>query len=115
MLAADGVGVTSDQIDVKGGDHPHHRSLYVAHGDVNGVDHWSLEKQLKGGKQPQQKHLKFEKVEGDTLVEDLEWEDDDGKPMLRERRTVRFFEFPDAAHDRGIDFTVELTRRRRRR
>jgi hypothetical protein len=107
VLAPDGVGVTSDQINVKGGDHPHHRSLYVAHGDVNGVDHWSLAKQLKGDKQPEQKHVKFEKVEGDTLVEDLEWQDNDFKPMLDERRTVRFFEFPD--HNRGIDFTLEFT------
>ena len=107
VLASDGVGVTSDQINVKGGDHPHHRSLYVAHGDVNGVDHWSLVKQLKGEKQPEQKHVKFEKVEGDTLVEDLQWQDNDFKPMLDERRTVRFFEFPD--HNRGIDFTLEFT------
>ena len=107
VLASDGVGVTSDQINVKGGDHPHHRSLYVAHGDVNGVDHWSLTKQLKGEKQPEQKHVKFEKVEGDTSVEDLQWQDNDFKPMLDERRTVRFFEFPD--HNRGIDFTLEFT------
>src|SRR4051812_42268717 len=40
--AADGVGVTSDQITVKGGDHPHHRSLWIAHGDIDGADHWSL-------------------------------------------------------------------------
>lgn len=107
VLAPDGVGVTSDQINVKGGDHPHHRSLWVAHGDVNGVDHWSLAKQFKGEKQPEQKHVKFEKVEGDTLVEDLEWQDNDFKPMLNERRTVRFFEFPDQS--RGIDFTLEFT------
>src|SRR5580700_2539821 len=24
-------------------DHPHHRSLWIAHGDVNGVDNWSEE------------------------------------------------------------------------
>jgi len=107
VLAADGVGVTSDQINVKGGDHPHHRSLWVAHGDVNGVDHWSLVKQLKGEKQPQQQHVKFEKVQGDTLVEDLQWQDNDLKPMLDERRTVRFFAFPDQS--RGIDITSEFT------
>src|SRR3712207_4425201 len=41
VRAADGTVVTSDQLQ-SGGDHPHHRSLYVAHGDVNGADHWSL-------------------------------------------------------------------------
>jgi hypothetical protein len=107
VLAPDGVGVTSDQINVKGGDHPHHRSLWVAHGDVNGVDHWSLAKQLKGESQPQQKHVKFEKLDGDTLVEDLQWQDNELQPMLNERRTVRFFEFPDQS--RGIDITSEFT------
>ena len=107
VLAADGIGVTSDQINVKGGDHPHHRSLWVAHGSVNGVDHWSLEKQLKGEPQPQQQHIRFEKVEGDTLIEDLTWQDNDLKPMLNERRIVRFFRFPDES--RGIDFTLEFT------
>src|SRR5689334_7341318 len=39
--AADGVAITSDQIVTNPKEHPHHRSFWVAHGDVNGVDHWS--------------------------------------------------------------------------
>src|SRR5947209_136618 len=42
VLAPDGVAVTSDQIDVPKGDHPHHRSMWVAHGDVNGANHWTF-------------------------------------------------------------------------
>jgi len=100
ILAADGTPVTADQIQTKG-DHPHHRSLWVAHGDVNGVDHWSL----KGGaKSPKQKHIAFTKVEGDTIEEQLEWE---GKTpeeiLLKETRTLRFFVYPDGTP--GIDFT----------
>src|SRR5436305_7760200 len=34
VLAPDGTPVTSDQIDVPKGDHPHHRSFWVSHGDV---------------------------------------------------------------------------------
>src|SRR5688500_7456658 len=62
VLAADGAKLTSDQAS-GGGDHPHHRSFYVAHGDVNGADHWS---HMLGDKQPRQRHLGFDKVEGDT-------------------------------------------------
>src|SRR5687767_2518866 len=58
VLAPDGTQLTSDQA-TSGGDHPHHRSLYIAHGDVNGADHWSL---MLGDKQPRQRHLGFDRV-----------------------------------------------------
>lgn len=107
VLAADGTEMTNDQLR-SAGDHPHHRSLYVAHGDVNGADHWSLmQKPI-----PQQRHLKFNRLEGDTLVQELEWEGkgtEEGAtapPILHETRTIRFFALPDDS--RGIDLTVEL-------
>lgn len=103
VLAADGAELTSDQA-TSGGDHPHHRSFYVAHGDVNGADHWSL---MLGDKQPRQRHLGFDKVEGDTIVERLAWDGTDGNPMLDETRTFRFFTFDDGS--RGVDLTVALT------
>lgn len=99
VLAPDGTPVTSDQGQVKGGDHPHHRSLWVAHGEVNGADHWAL----KGAASPKQKHVGFAKVAGDTLVEQLEWEGKTPEPILKETRTLRFFAFPDGA--RGVDLT----------
>lgn len=104
VRAADGTEVTSDQTRAKEADpkqdHPHHRSLYVAFGDVNGADHWSL---AHGADQPKQRHVDFQKVAGDTLVEDLVWEDKQHQPMMKEVRTVRFFAFPDSS--RGIDIT----------
>jgi hypothetical protein len=111
VRAADGTEVTSDQFRAKVADpkqdHPHHRSLWVAFGDVNGADHWSLGKTPMDPKSwddlPKQRHVGFEKVEGDTLVEDLVWEDKDHKPMMNEKRTVRFFAFPDGS--RGVDIT----------
>ena len=107
VRAADGTNVTNDQLS-SGGDHPHHRSLYVAHGDVNGADHWSLNQKPI----PKQRHVKFSKVEGDTLVHELDWEGKGtdagpGEPILHETRTVRFFTFPDG--NRGIDLTTVFT------
>ena len=101
VLAADGTEVTTDHYGQK--EHPHHQSLFVGHGDVSGADHWAL----AGDKTPKQRHIKFEKVEGDTIVEDLEWEDKAHEPMLRERRTIKFVPFSDGS--RGIDFTLEFT------
>ena len=103
VRAADGTEVTSDQV-VSGGDHPHHRSLYVAHGDVNGADHWSFQQKPN----PKQRHVRFARAEGDTLVQELEWESKGGgEPVLRETRTMRFFAFDDGS--RGIDFTLAFT------
>jgi hypothetical protein len=103
VAASDGAEVTADQT-LTGGDHPHHRSLYVSHGDVNGADHWSFQQKPE----PKQRHVGFKKLGGDSFVEELEWEAKGGKGLvLRETRTVRFFTFDDG--QRGIDFTLALT------
>lgn len=103
VRAADGVEVTSDQV-LAGGDHPHHRSLWIAHGDVDGADHWSFAQKPA----PQQRHVAFRKIGGDGFVEELEWETKgrDGV-LLRETRAVRFFGTADG--QRGIDFELIFT------
>jgi hypothetical protein len=101
VLAPDGTPVTADHYGQK--EHPHHDSIWVGHGDVNGADHWAL----TGEKTPLQRHIKFEKVEGDTVIEDLEWEGTTHQPILRERRTMRFLPLGETA--RAIDFTLEFT------
>ena len=102
ILAADGTPVTSDQCVTNPKEHPHHRSFWVAQGDVNGIDHWAHQ----GHKQ---RHIKFDKVEGDTLVEELEWEGKTAQDptILKETRTLRFFALDDGT--RGIDLTVVFT------
>jgi hypothetical protein len=103
VLAPDGVAMTSDQVVTNPKEHPHHRSVWVAHGDVSGVDHWSTKDKAV------QKHIAFDKVEGDTLVERLEWlnKDPSAPALLKETRTLRFF--ADGDDVRGIDLTVSLT------
>jgi hypothetical protein len=106
VRAADGTEVTSDQARTNPKEHPHHRSLWVAQGLVNGMlDHWTHAK--PGQPQPQQRHVKFDQVGGDTIVEQLAWDDKDGKPMLAETRTWRFSAYPDGG--RGIDLTSVYT------
>ena len=109
VLAADGTELTSDQqsalpVNGKKPDHPHHRSVYVSHGEVNGADHWSFQQKPN----PRQRHVKFHRVEGDTVIEELEWEGKGGAPpILKERRTVRFFALSDGT--RGMDLTSAFT------
>jgi len=113
VLAVGEVPVTSDQytlVNIKKtpkADHPHHQSLWVSQGDVNGVDHWSLGKGGKGEHSAKQVHLKFDDVGSDHFVEQLNWEGKDGKPMLDEKRTVKFAVYPDGS--RAIDITSAFT------
>jgi len=109
VLAADGTELTSDQqtappVNGKKPDHPHHRSVYISHGDVNGADHWSFEQKPN----PRQRHLKFDRLEDDSFVEQLEWEGKGGAaPILREKRTVHFFALDDGT--RAMDVTSAFT------
>jgi len=74
-------------------DHPHHNSLYVAHGDVNGVDNWSI-----SDKAGWIVHKTFEAVVSGPVVgcfrERLDWTDRDKKPVMAETRTIRFWNLP---------------------
>ncbi len=83
-------------------DHPHHRSLWFSHGDVDGLSFWH---ERDGG--PTIRHKKFVQVRGDTIETENEWLDPTGRPHLQDRRTLRFG--ADDADHRWIDFDITLT------
>ena len=63
-------------------DHPHHRSLWFTHGEVNGVDFWSEKDQ--GGTI---KHVEFTKLAGGkpaTIAARNVWLDPDGKKICED-------------------------------
>jgi len=86
-------------------DHTHHRSLWVAHGDVNGTDVWSDEKGHGF-----QKHVSFTRLFSGPVVagfqEELTWTDAAGKPVMDETRLFRAWR--GAAAGRFIDLEVTL-------
>ncbi|MBI2680702.1 MAG: PmoA family protein [Candidatus Solibacter usitatus] len=91
-------------------DHPHHRGLWFGHGDVNGFTFWDNEVSQKT---PKTGHMTFKKVEGLTsgkksgsLAIQFEWQDVNGKPLLRESRKMIFYT---GAQDRILDFDANLT------
>jgi hypothetical protein len=84
-------------------DHPHHRSLWFTHGDVNGHDFWH-------GKRGEQ--IVPDRVEAMTsgpgtgvLRRRNRWELKGGKVVCTDTRTLRFHRRPDC---RMIDFEVTL-------
>jgi len=104
ILATDGTPLTSDQMITNPKEHPHHRSMWVGMGSVNGLDHWSFQQKPAP---PHQRHVRFESVAADSLVQDLVWEDLAAKPLLNETRTIGFVAYPDGS--RAIDLTIALT------
>jgi hypothetical protein len=84
-------------------DHPHQRSLWFTHGDVNGIDFWS---EGKG----RIVHREFVKVQGGpeaTIVTKNDWRSpNDNTKLLEDERT---FVFGGDADKRWIDVTVSLT------
>ena len=71
-------------------DHPHHRSLFFAHGDVNGSDFWS---EAEGA--AVQVHKSFGGVSSGRFVggfsERVEWRKRTGETVMGETRVMRFY------------------------
>lgn len=90
-------------------DHPHHRSLWFTHGNVNGVNFWNEPK--KGGSKRgfgEILHREFLPVEdGDSpkIKTRNEWVDAKGEKILTDYRTLGFGA---SASRRWIDFDVQL-------
>jgi hypothetical protein len=74
-------------------DHRHHRSIWVAHGDVNGVDNWSEERGHGRQVCRRVKELEGGHVFG-LLRQDLDWVSNRGKRVLSEEREVRIYNLP---------------------
>lgn len=81
-------------------DHPHHRSLWFSHGEVNGIDFWS-EGTGRGNIQHQTFSVLQSEGERATLVSQNHWLDAEGHVVLLESRRMRFYGTLDR---RWIDF-----------
>ncbi|MFP6694030.1 MAG: PmoA family protein [Pirellulales bacterium] len=86
-------------------DHPHHRSLWFTHGDVNGISYWH-----EGDNTGTIVHREFVKLEnaGSTavIVSRNDWVGPDGKVPCSDVRTLTFGA---DKNSRWIDFDVVFT------
>lgn len=86
-------------------DHPHQRSFWFTHGNVNGTNIWMQPDQGKAGAV---EHLKFKKIVSGkpaVIVTQNAWLDPDGKKICEDERTLRFNTDGDA---RWIDFDITI-------
>lgn len=110
LFGPDGVRMTRgypmEKFDGESTDHPHHQSLWVSHGDINGVDYWGL-----SDKQGYQRHQRFLSVADGPVCGRIEevivWEDWNGNKALNEKRTVTIWGNSDDA--RFMDFDLVFT------
>ncbi len=86
-------------------DHPHHRSVWVAHGDVNGVDNWS-----EAPGHGRTVHRDFAQREAGPVYALVDaagcWVGPSGEPLLDERRRITVYQ-PSA--DGRVLLDVDLT------
>ena len=84
-------------------DHRHHRSLYTAFGEVNGVDHWS-----EGQGHGRIVHRRFTAVVSGPvygrIVAENDWVSHSGQTVVTETREMVFYNTP--AGCRSLDYTV---------
>lgn len=91
------IGVDSP---VESTDHPHHHSLWMAYGDVNGYDHWHSETIIT-----ESVEVHSDDSRGVIRAENV-WVDDQGAPVVDEIREYRFHDSPASARifDQSVTF-----------
>lgn len=86
-------------------DHPHHRSLWFAHGAVNGIDFWA--ETPKAGRI---QHDQFVEVRSGTdsgvIRSTCKWVAPDGKVVCTDERTFRVYNRP--GNERVFDFEITI-------
>jgi hypothetical protein len=104
VMSASGDALT--RLDFETMEHPHHRSLWISHGSVNGVDTWN---------EPEGKHGRILHKGIDQLSEGPvfgqftahnTWTDFDRTPLLNERTTFKIYNTP--SFIRMMDITIQL-------
>lgn len=78
----------AEEIRTKYQDHPHHRGLFYAHGEVNGVDFWGESK--KSGRIVFKSLDELKSGRNGSLTATFEWVTPDGKKLLTEIKKLVF-------------------------
>jgi hypothetical protein len=86
-------------------DHKHHRSLWFAHGSVNGLDFWSEDNSF--GKTLHESFAEIKSGQDMGVIRSRNnWVAADGKLVCMDDRTLRFYNRP--ANERLVDFEITL-------
>ena len=98
-------GYPMEKFEGEAEDHPHHQSLWVSHGDINGIDFWGLAKE-HGYTQQRALECSAAPAAG-RLCAKMDWTDHEGKTVFKEDRIVTIWGTPESG--RMIDFDMTFT------
>lgn len=109
LLGPNGVPMTRDwpmkNSPGEAQDHKHHRSLWFAHGAVNGHDFWSEDKDF--GKTVHERFTKIRSgADAGVIQSRNQWIARDGTVVCTDDRTLRIYNRPD--NERLFDFEITL-------
>ncbi|MBQ4048676.1 MAG: PmoA family protein [Clostridia bacterium] len=100
-----GADITRLDFEIK--EHPHHRSLWVSHGDVNGVDTWNEPKDRHGYIRNREITDLFSGSTFAAFTAKNQWTSHGGDPLLDETTSYKLYA-TDAATT-VVDITITLT------
>ena len=104
VLGPDGRSVTRGETSEVSSDHVHHRSLYVAYGEVNDVDVWG-----EGENSGRVVHQSFTNKSGGAVVGKIDAENDwvnkAGKKLMSDRQNFRIYNTPETGAIIDLDLT----------
>ena len=122
LRAASGTYVTrmwpmekvAEEAGIQRPDHPHQRGLWIAHASVNHLDFWNIAPlDVPPYNRPDRGKIVLAKLGGVTSGKDkgtiaatFDWENHEGKPLLRESRLMTFYS---NLKLRVVDFDFTLT------
>lgn len=92
-----------DNVDNEARDHPHHKSLWFTHDDVNGVQFW-MEYPREGQPKPGQIVQQTMKIDGNKIVTTNHWTTGTGKMVCTDERIAAF-----GANDVGRYIDIQIT------
>ena len=107
VLGPSGVAMTRNypmkQVDGEAKDHPHHRSIWYTHGEVNGISFWHEGK--NAGVTVHEEFVEVSSGDRGVLTTKNKWVGPDGKTVCTDVRTLTFRTRGDV---RMIDYDVTL-------
>ncbi len=107
VIGPNGVPMTRNhpmkEVEGEAKDHPHHRSLWFTHGEVNGISFWHENE--GAGKTEHENLIGVESGDKGVIRTTNRWVGPDGNTVCTDRRTITFFPLGEA---RAIDYEVTL-------